>query len=149
MSSCPSLAHLFDDFSNDIDLKEYPGDHHNNDRLLSNNDNIPAIRNTYETISSPSEELTLYYPDNSISELISLLQTITNIDKPIGFVLDVKLTHFQKSLVLVVGKLIAASAQVKGIASFAINNIRDVSRFCSTPLREMIFFHSAGDLPKK
>jgi len=150
LSSCPSSAHLFDDFSNDIDLKEYPGDHHLNDRLLSNNNNNnhnPAMRNTYETISSPSEELTSFYPDNSISESISLLQTITNIDKPIGLVLDVKSRHVSKRVwSLVVGKLVAAGARVEGIASFAINDIRDVSRFCSTPLREMIFFHSAGDL---
>jgi len=83
----------------------------------------------------------------SISEAIGLLKKITNSDAPLGLVLDIKSRHVSKKIwALVVDGLREAGARVEGIASFCIQEIRDISQYCAVPVNDMIFFHSAGDL---
>jgi hypothetical protein len=37
-------------------------------------------------------------------------------------------------------------ARVEGVATFFQEDIRDISKYCATPVKEIMFFHSAGDL---
>jgi len=133
LSTCASLTHM-DEFH--IEMQEYPG------RTSSNS----SVTTKYP-LESISDKSISYCPDTSISESISLLRSITEREKPIGLVLDIKSRHVSKRVwSLLVNKLVAAGARIEGIASFVVGDIRDISRFCHVPVREMLFFHSAGDL---
>jgi hypothetical protein len=88
-------------------------------------------------------------PDMSISESIKLVQSISKCEHPIGLVLDVKSRHIpQKVWSVVIDTLREAGVRVEGIASFAAQDIRKVSLLCATPVKEIFFFHSAGDLQR-
>jgi len=92
-----------------------------------------------------------YCPNCSIGDSITLLRSMTKKDKPIGIVLDMKSRHVSKRVwALVVNKLMDSGAHIEGIASFSIDEIRDITRFCRHPnavnVKEFLFFHSAGDL---
>lgn len=83
----------------------------------------------------------------TIGEAISALKQVTGHDTPLGLVLDLKSRHVPKR---VWGQLIDAmrrsGLRVECIATFYIEDIRDVSSLCTAPVNEVIFFHTAGDL---
>lgn len=86
-------------------------------------------------------------PNTSIRESVELLRQVTNESKPIGLVLDLKSRHIPKHIwAIVVNKLNIAGARVEAVASFTVDEIRDIGRLCREPLQEIIFCHSAGDL---
>jgi len=96
-------------------------------------------------------------PDYSISESVHIIQSIlrrrgdgtVDTDYPVGLVLDIKSRHISKRVwACVVDILRSAGVRVVGLASFAVEEIRGISKFCSQPLMEVIFFHSAGDLQR-
>jgi hypothetical protein len=88
-------------------------------------------------------------PEMTISESIKLVQSISKHDSPVGLVLDVKSRHVPiKIWSIVIDTLRMAGVRVKGIASFQIEEIRDVSRLCASPVEEIMFLHSAGDLQR-
>jgi hypothetical protein len=88
-------------------------------------------------------------PPSSIAESLSSLKKIMKLDAPLGLVLDLKSNHVPKKIwALVIDNLRESGARIEGIASFSTEEIRDISQFCSAPVKEMIFFHSAGDLQK-
>jgi len=96
-------------------------------------------------------------PDYSIAESVSIIQSILgrrgdgtiDTDYPVGLVLDIKSRHISKRVwACVVDILRSAGVRVVGLASFAVEEIRGISKFCSEPLMEVIFFHSAGDLQR-
>jgi hypothetical protein len=39
-----------------------------------------------------------------------------------------------------------AGARVEGVGAFVVDDIRDVSPYCAKPVKEILFFHSAGDM---
>lgn len=87
-------------------------------------------------------------PDTTMSESIAIIESICNCKNPIGLVLDVKSRHVAPKIwAVVVNTLRQAGVRVEGIASFFVEEIRDLSRFSSRePIREIVFCHSAGDL---
>eukprot|EP00526_Cylindrotheca_closterium_P002558 CAMPEP_0113638788 /NCGR_PEP_ID=MMETSP0017_2-20120614/20334_1 /TAXON_ID=2856 /ORGANISM="Cylindrotheca closterium" /LENGTH=913 /DNA_ID=CAMNT_0000549941 /DNA_START=732 /DNA_END=3473 /DNA_ORIENTATION=- /assembly_acc=CAM_ASM_000147 len=88
-------------------------------------------------------------PDSTMSESIRLLQKLTKCEKPVGLVLDIKSRHVSKHIwSLVIDTLRKAGVRVEGIASFFVEEIRNVSVKCVEPVQEIIFCHSAGDLQK-
>ncbi|CAJ1932471.1 unnamed protein product [Cylindrotheca closterium] len=88
-------------------------------------------------------------PDSTMSESIRLLSKLTKCEKPVGLVLDVKSRHVPKHIWSVaIDTLRKAGIRVEGIASFFVEEIRDVSISCAEPVQELIFCHSAGDLQK-
>ena len=93
-------------------------------------------------------DMTLFScPNTSIVESISLLKEITDCMAPLGLVLDMKSRHVSHHVwALVIDALRDVGSRVEGIASFTCEEIRDISRFCASPVKEMYFFHSAGDL---
>jgi len=66
---------------------------------------------------------------------------------PLHVVLDLKSRRVPKQ---VWGQLVdvlrALGLRVDGVGSMTLDEIRDISRYSSQPVREMLFFHSAGDL---
>lgn len=88
-------------------------------------------------------------PQTSMAQSIRIVESITKGKQPVGLVLDLKSRHVPKHIwSIVVDTLRAAGIRVEGIASFGVEEIRDVSRGCAQPVQENIFFHSAGDLQK-
>jgi hypothetical protein len=86
-------------------------------------------------------------PVASIKDSVSLAKSIMKCDEAVGLVLDLKSRHVSKRVwACVVDTLRDAGVRVEGIASFTIEEIRDISCYCSTPVKEVIFFHTAGDL---
>lgn len=86
-------------------------------------------------------------PNTSIKESVALLKRVTKKGRPIGLVLDMKSRHIPKRVwSIVVNHLNAAGARVEAVASFTIDEIRDICRFCSKPLMEIIYCHSAGEM---
>lgn len=66
---------------------------------------------------------------------------------PLRLLLDLKSRHIPKRvLALVVDTLEETGIQVDGIASFIIDEIRDISQYCTSPVNEIYFFHSAGEI---
>lgn len=86
---------------------------------------------------------------SSITESMTTLKKITDCEAPLGLILDVKSRHVPKRVwALVLDALRNMGARVEGIATFFQEDIRDMSKYCITPVNEIIFFHSAGDLQK-
>jgi hypothetical protein len=88
-------------------------------------------------------------PEMTMSESVKLVQSISKCDSPVGLVLDVKSRHVPKKIwSIVIDTLRMAGVRVKGIASFQIEEIRGVSHLCASPVEEIMFLHSAGDLQR-
>ena len=86
-------------------------------------------------------------PDKSISDSISILKPILECSSPFSVVLDMKSRYVSRHVwALVVDYLRAAGAKVEGIASFFVEEVRDISQYCSSPINEIVFAHSAGDV---
>jgi len=84
---------------------------------------------------------------SSISESISELKRVTQCDAPLGLIFDLKSRYIPKRIwALVLDALRKAGARVEGIATFFEEDLRGISRFCSVPVKEIIFHHSAGDV---
>jgi len=86
-------------------------------------------------------------PDKSISESISILKPIMQCSAPFGIVLDMKSRHVPRRVwALCIDFLRDCGARVEGIASFIVEEVRDISQYCSSSVNEIVFIHSAGDL---
>ena len=86
-------------------------------------------------------------PDTTIAESVSIVKSIVKGDHPFRLVLDVKSRHVPKQVwACVVDTLREDGVIVEGIASFFIDDIRWTTKYTSSPVKEMLFFHSAGDL---
>mmetsp|Transcript_26343 Transcript_26343/g.39907 ORF Transcript_26343/g.39907 Transcript_26343/m.39907 type:complete len:767 (+) Transcript_26343:255-2555(+) len=136
-SYCPSLSEAPEHF---LHTQKSLGEENN----LSNNDGRKSPLDLTALSLSSS-----YCPNTSIRDSVSVLRSITKKEKPIGLILDLKSRHIHKRVwSLVINKLLDAGAHIEGIASFSIDEIRDITRFCRNPdtVKEIIFFHSAGDL---
>ena len=103
---------------------------------------------TTATLSSLSF---LACPNTSIKESVDILRRVIKLEgqsqQPIGLVLDLKSRHVPKPVwSIVVNQLIAAGIRVEGVGSFAMEDVRDLGSMCHEPIREIMIFHSAGDL---
>jgi hypothetical protein len=89
-------------------------------------------------------------PDTNLEESMNLVERITGSKQPLGLVLDIKSRHVPHHIwAVVVDTLRTAGIRVEGVASFFIDEIRDLSRFSTIgPIPSMLFCHSAGDLQK-
>lgn len=86
-------------------------------------------------------------PDMTMSQSVTILRNITKCSEPIGLVLDLKSRHVSRRIwALVVNEMRTSGIRIEGIASFADEEVRDISRYTHSPLKEIIFFHSAGDM---
>ena len=84
---------------------------------------------------------------SSITESMNTLKKIMNCEAPLGLVLDIKSRHVPKRVwALVLDTLRGMGARVEGIATFYQEDIRDMSKYCAAPVKEILFFHSAGDM---
>ena len=114
------------------------------------------IKNASSFMSTSLETLAdAICPNTSIAESVSIISSILkrrgdetiDAEFPVGLVLDIKSRHVSKRVwACVVDTLRAAGVRVVGVASFTVDEIRGISKFCSDPVMEVIFFHSAGDL---
>lgn len=86
-------------------------------------------------------------PTTSMATSVETIRAITKKDDPIGLVLDVKSRHIPKEIwACVVDTLRSSGVRVEGIGSFITADIRGVNEFTLSPVREILFFHSAGDM---
>ena len=86
---------------------------------------------------------------SSITDSMNTLKKITDCDAPLGLILDIKSRHVPMRIwSLVLDALRGMGARVEGIASFFQEDIRDMSKYCIAPVKEIMFLHSAGDLQK-
>lgn len=84
---------------------------------------------------------------SSIATSLSMLKKLMKCDAPLGLILDFKSRHVPRRVwALVIDTLRNFGMRVEGIGSFITDEIRDISQYCSAPVREIIFLHSAGDL---
>ena len=117
---------------------------------------VPTLAHSVSTLGEGSSGATCLSslgssncPNSSIAESVALLRRITKKIHPIGLVLDMKSRHVPKRVwAIVVNYLNAAGARVEAIASFTIDEIRDISHLCRKPMVEIIFCHSAGEMQK-
>lgn len=100
--------------------------------------------------STSFEDLTMAATSlSSISESMNTLKRITDCDAPLGLILDLKSRHVPMHVwSLVLDALRSMGARVEGVASFYQEDIRDMSKYCIAPVKEIMFLHSAGDLQK-
>ena len=83
----------------------------------------------------------------SIAESISTIKFMTGCDAALGLVFDVKTRSSSKQVWgVIVDFLRDAGARVEGLASFVVDDIRDITNYTSKPVKEVFFFHSAGDV---
>lgn len=88
-------------------------------------------------------------PDMSISEAVSVVKSITKTKDPIGLVLDLKSRHVPKHVwACVVDTLREDGIRLEGVGAFVTDEIRGLSMYTAEPVREILFFHSAGDLQR-
>jgi hypothetical protein len=110
----------------------------------SNTEGSPALRERTSSVEVASSTRAL---TTSIAESINLLKGITRCDAPVGLVFDIKSRHVPHRVWgLIVDTMRVAGARVEGVASFTVDEIRDISQFTASPVREILFFHSAGDM---
>ncbi|KAL3812203.1 hypothetical protein ACHAXA_009677 [Cyclostephanos tholiformis] len=97
--------------------------------------------------AATSLEMVAICPDKSMSDSISILKPILECASPFRVVLDMKSRYISRHVwALVVDYLRGAGAKVEGIASFFVEEVRDISQYCSSPINEIVFAHSAGDM---
>ncbi|CAB9517561.1 expressed unknown protein [Seminavis robusta] len=121
-------------------------------------DVMASIKNVDSYMSTSLNALTeAKFPDSSIAESVATIQSILrrrgderiDAECPVGIVLDIKSRYISKRVwACAVDTLRAAGVRVVGLASFAVDEIRGISKFCSEPLMEVVFCHSAGDLQR-
>ncbi len=119
--------------------------------LLDDKEETPLLKS--ESVIRQREKASFHelslsvLPRSTISEAINELKEITECDAPLGLILDVKSRHVPKRVwAILLDALRKAGARVEGIGTFYVEDIRDVSKLCSVPVNEIIFFHTAGDL---
>ncbi len=87
--------------------------------------------------------------NSSIEDSMKSLKKLMNCEAPLGLILDIKSRHVPKRVwALVLDCLRDMGARVEGIATFFPEDIRDITKYCAAPTKEIMFFHSAGDLQK-
>mmetsp|Transcript_26181 Transcript_26181/g.62210 ORF Transcript_26181/g.62210 Transcript_26181/m.62210 type:complete len:1015 (+) Transcript_26181:173-3217(+) len=85
--------------------------------------------------------------DKSIFESIDILKKIMRERYPVRLLLDMKSRHVSRRVwASVVDCLRESGARVEGVASFFVEEVRDISQYCNTRVNEIIFAHSAGDM---
>ena len=141
--SCPLLFHDDDEVDKVADRYQHGGLHktptvaHSGSMLVGGSTGATCL----SSLGSSN------CPNSSIAESVALLRRVTKKLHPIGLVLDMKSRHVPKRVwAIVVNYLNAAGARVEAIASFTIDEIRDVSHLCHKPMVEIIFCHSAGEM---
>jgi hypothetical protein len=86
-------------------------------------------------------------PDTSIARAVEIIQAVSKCKDAFGLVLDLKSRHVPiQVLACVVDMLRADGVRVEGIGSFVMHDIRGLSQFTANPVREIMLFHSAGDV---
>jgi hypothetical protein len=86
-------------------------------------------------------------PSTSLEESVELLKHVTKKARPIVLLLDMKSRHVPKRVwSLVIDTLASAGIRVEAVASFTVDEIRDISGLCRQPVLEIIYCHSAGEL---
>jgi hypothetical protein len=106
---------------------------------------------TSSTLLAVSEMTTLdsveqvLCPNTSLAESVAIVREIAKNEDPIGLVLDLKSRHVPKEVLgCVIDCLREAGARIEGVGAFVVDDIRDVSPYCAEPVKEILFFHSAG-----
>ncbi|KAL7549887.1 hypothetical protein ACHAWF_016373, partial [Thalassiosira exigua] len=100
-----------------------------------------------ERVDATSLQMAAICPDKSIAESISVLKPIVQCSAPFGLVMDMKSRHVSRRVwALVIDFLRDCGARVEGIASFIVEEVRDITQYCSSSVNEIVFIHSAGDL---
>jgi len=86
-------------------------------------------------------------PDKPLSESIALLKPIMQCSSPLGLLLDMKSRHVSRRVwALVIDLLRDSGARVEGVASFIVDEVRDISQYCSSSVNEIVFIHTAGNM---
>lgn len=89
------------------------------------------------------------WPDTSIAESVAIIKRITKKDDPFGLVVDVKSRHVPKQVwACVVDMLREDGVLVEGVGAFAIVDLRGLGAYTVKPVKEILFFHSAGDMQR-
>ena len=100
---------------------------------------VPAP--TFQKVDATSLDKAASYPEKSISE------SIASLDAPFRLILDLKSRHISRRVwALVIDFLRDAGANIEGIASFNVSEMRDTAQYCRSPVNEIFFLHSAGDM---
>jgi hypothetical protein len=88
-------------------------------------------------------------PNTTMAQSVDILRKICGCSEPIGLVFDLKSRHVSPQIwALVVEAMRKAGIRIEGIASFTEKDIRDISRYTTTAVKQIIFFHSAGDMQR-
>jgi hypothetical protein len=121
--------------------------------------NSPSSKNSSSTAASspPSStdqkftslmDLTTFScPNTSIAASIAIIKHIVKREDPFGLYLDVKSRHVPPQVwACVVDILREWGVRVDGVGAFVMDEIRTLRKHTVRPVKEILFFHSAGDL---
>jgi len=131
---------------NDDDMSAATDDSSPRNRTQSSKKRHKRTRSIRKQLN-PTSLRAAFCPEMSIKESISMLKPILQCSAPLGILMDMKSRHVSKRVwALVIDFLRDAGARVEGVASFIVDEIRDISQYCRSPVNEIVFIHSAGDL---
>lgn len=86
-------------------------------------------------------------PNTSIAASVAIIRHIVKREDPFGLFLDVKSRHVPPQVwACVVDILRESGVRVEGVGAFVHEEIRTLSLHTVRPIREVLLFHSAGDL---
>jgi len=85
--------------------------------------------------------------DKPMVESIDILKSLMQCTAPIRLLLDIKSRHVPRRVwARIIDCLRDSGAKVEGVASFIVEEVRDISQYCNTRVNEIVFTHSAGDM---
>lgn len=85
-------------------------------------------------------------PNTTVSASVTIANSIAKDDNGIGLLLDLKSRHVPKPVLgCVVDCIRDAGIRMDGVGTFYSQDIRGVSDYCCEPVKEILYFHSAGD----
>jgi hypothetical protein len=99
------------------------------------------------SVSQLMEMTTSSCPRYSITEAVAIIEQVVKREEPFGLFLDVKSRHVPPQVwACVVDILRESGVRVEGVGAFVQEEIRSLCNFTVQPVKELLFFHSAGDL---
>ena len=112
------------------------------------NSNVPTTsRSTSPPGSSLMDLGTSSCPNTSIAASVAIIKHVVKREEPFGLILDVKSRHVPPPVwACVVDCLYESGVRVEGVGAFCLDDIRSLRQHTVRPVRELLLFHSAGDL---
>lgn len=106
-----------------------------------------SLESRTQRTTSLTDMTTFSCPNTSMAASVAIIRHIVKREDPFGLFLDVKSRHVPPQVwACVVDILRESGVRVEGVGAFVQDEIRTLSLHTVQPVREVLIFHSAGDL---